>query len=311
MSAYQNVTQRARGGRVQPVVLSNHYRLIREIGRGAYGSVHLAADITVTPEEMCVVKMFQRREEVLKSAQVEYTTLSALKNHRGVVTLLGDLDLDDVYCLVLSRERMNLLTLAGKTEKGKLGTKAITKIVYDVCTTLEYIHSQNYIHRDIKPENLMLGSDLNATIQIKLIDFGVAKYFRKRFDITKRDNMYTNCFYSSGRMSAGMAATPRDDIVMMLFSVMKVQMEVMPLDRSNIERSRADRLLFETKWHRDHYHLPPNLYHLAASIFAGGPSFYPNYNAIKETIKKAYPRFDPSTDILRFDSQQNGTIIIS
>uniref|UniRef100_A0A1I7T429 PAZ domain-containing protein n=1 Tax=Caenorhabditis tropicalis TaxID=1561998 RepID=A0A1I7T429_9PELO len=123
--------------------------------------------------------------------------------------------------------------------------------------------------------------------------------------------MYCNCHYASGRMSAGLAATPREDIVMMLLSLMKVQMKDLPFDRRNYAASRADRMMFEQRYKDDHYHLPPNLYHLARIIFKGEATFYPDYNAIKSYFEEQYRIFKPSTDKLRFDFQKNGTIIIS
>ena len=53
-------------------------------------------------------------------------------------------------------------------EEGALFVRKITSAV-------AHMHSMNIIHRDLKPENLLLTSKDSSNIEIKLIDFGLAK----------------------------------------------------------------------------------------------------------------------------------------
>ena len=46
------------------------------------------------------------------------------------------------------------------------------KIIRELASVLEYIHSNKFIHRDLKPENLMFDK---KTQKLYLIDFGIAK----------------------------------------------------------------------------------------------------------------------------------------
>jgi serine/threonine protein kinase len=46
---------------------------------------------------------------------------------------------------------------------------------------LSYIHKSGFFHRDLKPENLLIDQDLN----IKLIDFGIAKEIRSKPPFTE------------------------------------------------------------------------------------------------------------------------------
>lgn len=49
----------------------------------------------------------------------------------------------------------------------------IIHIMIQISSALAYLHSKNIVHRDIKPENIMINPQ---TQQIKIIDFGFAKY---------------------------------------------------------------------------------------------------------------------------------------
>ena len=55
-------------------------------------------------------------------------------------------------------------------------------MIYELASSLEYIHSQKFIHRDLKPENIMLGKDGH----IYLIDFSIAKVLtNSEFTLTR------------------------------------------------------------------------------------------------------------------------------
>ncbi|VDL73105.1 unnamed protein product, partial [Nippostrongylus brasiliensis] len=61
---------------------------------------------------------------------------------------------------------------------------AVVMIICQLCEAIDYIHEQNILHLDIKPENIMCVSQSGN--RIKLIDFGLARYYDGTQDYSSR-----------------------------------------------------------------------------------------------------------------------------
>jgi serine/threonine protein kinase len=71
--------------------------------------------------------------------------------------------------------------LLKRIQKLKKYTEAhAAKLVNDIVSGLDYLHSKNIIHRDLKPENLLLTSTKGDGINgiVKITDFGLSTYRR-------------------------------------------------------------------------------------------------------------------------------------
>lgn len=55
--------------------------------------------------------------------------------------------------------------------------RAAAKIISQILLALNYMHKRNIVHRDIKPENILLESDDLKNINVKVTDFGFARFF--------------------------------------------------------------------------------------------------------------------------------------
>lgn len=64
---------------------------------------------------------------------------------------------------------------SGNVTGSNFSEKSASALFKDIVTAVDYIHSLGIIHRDLKPENLMFSSK-KADAQIKLTDFGLAKF---------------------------------------------------------------------------------------------------------------------------------------
>jgi len=151
------------------------YEIVREIGKGAMGTVYLGKDPKINREvaikTMALAQEFEadEMEEVKKRFFREAETAGML-NHPNIVTIFDAGDEHDLAYIAM--EYLDGADLAPYTKKGKLFPASATmKICGKVAEALHYAQSQNVVHRDIKPANIMLLKDKT----IKVTDFGIAR----------------------------------------------------------------------------------------------------------------------------------------
>jgi serine/threonine protein kinase len=157
-------------------VLDDRYRLEEQIGRGGFGAVFRATDLT--DGSSVAVKVFRPqsgndstdaiarfRQEAESGAQV---------NHKNAVAVLGTgVSSDGILYLVMQLlEGRSLKAELGRL--GKLPPPRAVGIAVQMLDALAEAHRRGIIHRDIKPENVFLHHEGNDEI-VKVVDFGVAK----------------------------------------------------------------------------------------------------------------------------------------
>lgn len=67
--------------------------------------------------------------------------------------------------------------------KNGVSEQETIQIIRQLLKTLKYLNSKNLCHRDLKPENILIDRN---TLNIKLLDFGLASYFQEGKKMTKR-----------------------------------------------------------------------------------------------------------------------------
>src|SRR5580692_6109456 len=183
------------------------YELVRMLGQGGMGSVHLAQRKDGEVDLLVAVKLIRGadatrtfRERFLRERQI----LASL-NHPGITRLLDaghtrsgqpylvmeyvDGTPIDVYCHNLPFEAKLRLFLL-------------------VCDAIAYLHRNLVIHRDLKPSNILV--ELSGAP--KVLDFGIAKFLDEAGDgnVTK-ERMLTPDFASPEQVK-GTAKTTATDI---------------------------------------------------------------------------------------------------
>ncbi len=155
--------------------IGGRYRIVKELGKGAFGQTYLAQDTNIPGNPQCVVKHLKPQaddELTLREARrlfkSEAIVLSKL-NHPQIPRLLAHYQ-EDFH---LVQEFISGHDLNEEIYPGKIWQESeVKELLLDVLPILEFIHQQNVIHRDVKPSNLVRRE---SDQKLVLIDFGAVK----------------------------------------------------------------------------------------------------------------------------------------
>lgn len=159
------------------LILNNHYRVIKMLGKGGFGATFVGVDLTIVGNPLCVVKQLRPMTDdpqALKTAislfEREAKTLGKI-DHPQIPKLMDYfVDQGQFY---LIQELINGQNLQREVKtQGVYGEIAIRRFLEEITPILKYLHSQRVIHRDIKPANILRQKKDN---QLILIDFGAVK----------------------------------------------------------------------------------------------------------------------------------------
>jgi serine/threonine protein kinase len=145
------------------------------------GAVYQARDMK-RQGAICAIKEMslsmvapEERDQAIQNFKIEAKILWGL-NHPNLPAFTGFFSENQRYFLVM--EYIDGMTLEELLErnKGPFSERRVLGWARQLCDVLEYLHSQNppIIFRDMKPGNIML----TRSGHIKLIDFGIARFFR-------------------------------------------------------------------------------------------------------------------------------------
>ena len=62
-------------------------------------------------------------------------------------------------------------------DRKKFSERDTCTIIKQLLLGLNYMHKKNIVHRDIKPENILMQSRDVKNLNIKITDFGFAKFY--------------------------------------------------------------------------------------------------------------------------------------
>ena len=165
-------------------LLNQRYRVIEQVGKGGFGAVYKAEDISFGNRPVAVKEMSQNSlstpelAEAVRAFKQEALLLAGLK-HPNLPTIYEQFNDGGRWYLVMDFiEGETLETRLQRVGGGsqRLPLEKVLEIAIQLCALLDYLHTRQppIIFRDLKPANIMLTADGH----VYLIDFGIARHFK-------------------------------------------------------------------------------------------------------------------------------------
>src|SRR6185436_19988053 len=149
------------------------YKLIRKIGAGGMGEIHLGEDerlnrkvaLKLLPAE------FTQDADRVRRFELEAMAASAL-NHPNIITIYEIGESDGAHFIATEY-------IQGQTLRQQMAARVTIETALDItiqiASALKAAHDVGIVHRDIKPENVMVRPDG----LVKVLDFGIAKLIER------------------------------------------------------------------------------------------------------------------------------------
>ncbi|UPR04179.1 protein kinase [Chloropicon primus] len=166
------------------MALADKYRLVKAIGRGAYGTVFLAKRISDGKALVCKrVNMKNMTDKEQTDARLEVEFLQKFDNIN--ITKYYECIIEDgalnIFMEFAERGELYTLIQKRKSQHKLLSEDEIMHFFVQIALAVSHIHKQNILHRDLKSKNIFVTKEG----LLKVGDFGIAKVLNTSSDVAK------------------------------------------------------------------------------------------------------------------------------
>jgi tRNA A-37 threonylcarbamoyl transferase component Bud32 len=149
-------------------ILTDRYRIERQLGQGGMATVYLAQDLKLEREVALKVLRPELGAVLGTERFLSEVKITARLDHPHILTLIDSGSAGGLLYYVLPYVRGESLRDLLNREQ-QLGVEQALAITRQVGSALDYAHRKGVVHRDIKPENILLQEG-----EAMLADFGIA-----------------------------------------------------------------------------------------------------------------------------------------
>ncbi|NLX25602.1 MAG: serine/threonine protein kinase, partial [Lentisphaerae bacterium] len=192
---------------------TSRYRIIKEVGRGAFGTVFLAHDNRlrrdVAIKRLSLDRSKKSELDALRIFESEAQAIARM-NHPGIIQVYDLEDAPDGYRIVM--EYVDGLSLERYLESkgGQLSEEESVNIFKQICKAISHAHGNGIIHRDIKPANILLQQ--NNGLRVKIGDFGIAVVSTATYARGSATIAGTRLYSAPEQYAPGAILTPAADV---------------------------------------------------------------------------------------------------
>jgi len=155
-----------------------HYKVLQLLGEGGMGAVYLAEDCTL--ERNVALKFIAPGlvdDDWAKNQLIKEARAVAKLENPNICAVHGIEEVGDFNFIVMQYVEGD--TLASLLCKGALELDQALYFAEQIAGALAAAHLRGIIHRDVKPQNIAV----NPEGQIKVLDFGLAKFTRQQQNV--------------------------------------------------------------------------------------------------------------------------------
>ena len=163
-------------------LIGSRYQIVKKLGGGGQKSVYLAEDLRLNRRQCALAEMV----DSFNDAQERQRAIADFEHEADMLASLRDEHIPQIYDKLSEGQNHYLVMefVGGNTLEAKLREASgsslpeleAVDIALQILETLEYLHGLNppVIYRDMKPGNVMV----TPAGKVRLIDFGIARFFR-------------------------------------------------------------------------------------------------------------------------------------
>jgi serine/threonine protein kinase len=158
----------------------DRYEIRGKIGQGGVGAVYRAWDTRLS-RDVAIKRVlpeggYENEDEAIENLLKEATSLSAVQHPHIVTVFDAGVDEEGPYVVM---ELLTGRTIDEMIERGSLILEDFREVAVQTQEALIAAQDLDLVHRDLKPTNVMVTWLPSGKFQVKLVDFGLAKFHPK------------------------------------------------------------------------------------------------------------------------------------